>query len=218
MALDSRELLAQGAIGLGIDLDDEALDRLTTYLAELMRWSRRINLIARDTSVNQAIELHFLDSLTLLPLLRASEAPIHLLDVGSGAGFPGLVLACALAEARFTLAEPRQKRVTFLRHLIRILGLANAEVVADRIEPHVHAWQGRFTHITARAVAEPALFLPLVRPLVTDQTTVLLMLARTEALAGIESLPAGGWRPGENKTFSLPFSGAPRLVIAVRPA
>lgn len=61
-----------------------------------MKWSRRINLIARDTPEAQAIENHFLDSLTLLPLLQNAGA--HLLDVGTGGGFPGLVLACALPE------------------------------------------------------------------------------------------------------------------------
>ena len=121
-------------------------------------------------------------------------------------------MACVLPEARFTLVEPRQKRVTFLRHVIRTLGLTNTEVVADRIEPHVAAWQGRFSHITSRAVAEPSLFLPLIRPLVAPATRVILMLARDEALAGIEQIPSGPWRIDETKILTLPFSGAPRLL------
>jgi 16S rRNA (guanine527-N7)-methyltransferase len=214
---DNRRRLAQGADQLGLELDGKVLDRLIVYLAELIKWNRRVNLIARDTSVEQAIELHFLDSLTLLPLLREAGAPVHLLDVGSGAGFPGLVLACALPEARVTLAEPRQKRVTFLRHLIHTLQAANTEVVADRIEAHVPAWQGRFSHITGRAVAEPALFLPLIRPLATAETMVLLMLVRPEPLAGISSLPGGGWRVVRTSELVLPFSGAPRLLATVQP-
>lgn len=209
MARDNRSLLREGAGQLGLDLGDEAIERLLAYLAELMKWSRRINLIARDTPEAQAIENHFLDSLTLLPLLGEGA---HLLDVGTGAGFPGLALACARPEARFTLVEPRQKRVTFLRHVIRTLGLSNTTVVEDRIEPHLAAWQGRFSHITSRAVAEPGLFLPLIRPLADAETRVVLMLARDELLGGIEQIPGGPWRIVDTRTLTLPFSGAPRLL------
>jgi 16S rRNA (guanine527-N7)-methyltransferase len=213
-AADSRDLLVRGGAQLGLAMDAAGVERLLAYLAELMKWSRRVNLIARDTPEAQAVETHFLDSLTLLPFMDETEAP-HLLDVGSGAGFPGLALACVRPDARFTLCEPRQKRVSFLRHVIRTLGLANVEVVAERVEAHLPDWPGRFTHLTSRAVAEPAAFLPLVRPLVTPGARVLLMLARAEGLAGIDRLASGPWRVEAERRFVLPFSGAPRLVAAV---
>ena len=215
-AADSRDLLVRGGAQLGLAMDAAGVERLLVYLAELMKWSRRVNLIARDTPETQVVETHFLDSLTLLPFLDGA-GEVHLLDVGSGAGFPGLALACVRPDARFTLCEPRQKRVSFLRHVVRTLGLANVEVVADRVEAQASAWQGRFTHITSRAVAEPAAFLPLVRPLVTPATRVLLMLARAEGLAGIDRLVSGPWRVDAERRFVLPFSGAPRLVAAVVP-
>ncbi len=213
-AADSRDLLVRGGAQLGLAMDAAGVERLLVYLAELMKWSRRVNLIARDTPETQVVETHFLDSLTLLPFLDGA-GEVHLLDVGSGAGFPGLALACVRPDARFTLCEPRQKRVSVLRHVVRTLGLANVEVVADRVEAQASAWQGRFTHITSRAVAEPAAFLPLVRPLVTPATRVLLMLARAEGLAGIDRLVSGPWRVDAERRFVLPFSGAPRLVAAV---
>ena len=215
-AADSRDLLVRGGAQLGLAMDVAGVERLLVYLAELMKWSRRVNLVARDTPEAQVVETHFLDSLTLLPFLDGA-GEVHLLDVGSGAGFPGLALACVRPDARFTLCEPRQKRVSFLRHVVRTLGLANVEVVADRVEAQASAWQGRFTHITSRAVAEPAAFLPLVRPLVTPATRVLLMLARAEGLAGIDRLVSGPWRVDAERRFVLPFSGAPRLVAAVLP-
>ena len=214
LAADSRDLLVRGGAQLGLAMDVAGVERLLVYLAELMKWSRRVNLIARDTPETRVVETHFLDSLTLLPFLDGA-GEVHLLDVGSGAGFPGLALACVRPDARFTLCEPRQKRVSFLRHVVRTLGLANVEVVADRVEAQASAWQGRFTHITSRAVAEPAAFLPLVRPLVTPATRVLLMLARAEGLAGIDRLVSGPWRVDAERRFVLPFSGAPRLVAAV---
>ena len=215
-AADSRDLLVRGGAQLGLAMDAAGVERLLVYLAELMKWSRRVNLIARDTPDAPVVETHFLDSLTLLPFLDGA-GEVHLLDVGSGAGFPGLALACVRPDARCTLCEPRQKRVSFLRHVVRTLGLANVEVVADRVEAQASAWQGRFTHITSRAVAEPAAFLPLVRPLVTPATRVLLMLARAEGLAGIDRLVSGPWRVDAERRFVLPFSGAPRLVAAVVP-
>lgn len=213
-AADSRDLLVRGGAQLGLAMDVAGVERLLVYLAELMKWSRRVNLIARDTPEAQVVETHFLDSLTLLPFLDGA-GEVHLLDVGSGAGFPGLALACVRPDARCTLCEPRQKRVSFLRHVVRTLGLANVEVVAERVEAHLADWPGRFTHITSRAVAEPAAFLPLVRPLVTPATRVLLMLARAEGLAGIDHLASGPWRVDGEHRFVLPFSGAPRLVAAV---
>ena len=213
---DSRDLLVRGAAQLGLAVDTAGVERLLIYLAELMKWSRRVNLIARDTPEAQVVETHFLDSLTLLPFLDGA-GEVHLLDVGSGAGFPGLALACVRPDARFTLCEPRQKRVSFLRHVVRTLGLANVEVAPERVEAHLADWPGRFTHITSRAVAEPAAFLPLVRPLVTPATRVLLMLARAEGLAGIDRLVSGPWRVDAERRFVLPFSGAPRLVAAVVP-
>ena len=215
-AADSRDLLVRGGAQLGLAMDPAGVERLLVYLAELMKWSRRVNLVARDTPEAQVVETHFLDSLTLLPFLDGA-GEVHLLDVGSGAGFPGLALACVRPDARFTLCEPRQKRVSFLRHVVRTLGLANVEVVAERVEAHLADWPGRFTHITSRAVAEPAAFLPLVRPLVTPATRVLLMLARAEGLAGIDRLVSGPWRVDAEHRFVLPFSGAPRLVAAVVP-
>ena len=213
-AADSRDLLVRGAAQLGLAMDVAGVERLLVYLAELMKWSRRVNLIARDTPEAQVVETHFLDSLTLLPFLDGA-GEVHLLDVGSGAGFPGLALACVRPDARFTLCEPRQKRVSFLRHVVRTLGLANVEVVAERVEAHLADWPGRFTHITSRAVAEPAAFLPLVRPLLTPAARVLLMLARAEGLAGIDHLASGPWRIERERRFVLPFSKASRLVAAV---
>lgn len=113
MSESNRRLLLDGAAQLGINLEPAACERLQIYLNELMKWNQRINLIARNTGEQQAIEIHFLDSLALLPLLTRTDDAVHLLDVGSGAGFPGLVLACVLPEAHFTLVEPRQKRVSF---------------------------------------------------------------------------------------------------------
>ena len=218
MAKTDRQLLDEGSRQLGFPLEAACLERLLQYQAELLKWSRKVNLIARETKSAQVIENHFLDSLTLAPLLVGQEN-VRFLDVGTGAGFPGLVLAAGLPGAHFTLVEPRLKRGSFLRHVIRTLGLTNAEVVADRVEPHLAEWQGAFSHVTSRAVAEPAIFLPMIRPLVAPKTRVLLMLAHDAPLAGIgqDGSFAGStdWRILNEQRLSLPYSGAPRLIAVL---
>ena len=74
-AADSRDLLVRGGAQLGLAMDVAGVERLLVYLAELMKWSRRVNLIARDTPEAQAVETHFLDSLTLLPFVDEAAAP-----------------------------------------------------------------------------------------------------------------------------------------------
>lgn len=167
--------LQQGCVALEIELDAATVERLSLYFAELLRWSRKINLIAKAMGESEILEKHFLDSLTLLPLLVGSSA-VHLLDVGTGAGFPGLVCKAARPELHVTLVEPRLKRVSFLRHVIRTLGLTGVEVLAGRVEDeNLLPSDQKFTHITSRAVSDMAEFLPLVRRLCTPGTTVVCM-------------------------------------------
>ncbi len=165
------------------------------------------------------MEKHFIDSLTLLPALRqyGLEQGVSLIDVGSGAGFPGLVLAAALPELTVTLVEPRQKRVSFLRHIIRILGLTNVQVTDQRIEPG-QAWDGpECTFITSRAVAAVDAFLPLIEGIATEKTVVIMMGATDEAsLPGQEKQIAAGWQCLEEQKFTLPFSHHPRVLTLLQ--
>ncbi|HIQ36415.1 MAG TPA: 16S rRNA (guanine(527)-N(7))-methyltransferase RsmG [Desulfocapsa sulfexigens] len=151
--------LVDGCHTIGLpELDDEALNRLFVYFKELKRWSQKINLIARKATDNEILEKHFLDSLTLLPLLDG-EKP-HLLDIGTGAGFPGLVCKAVKSELQVTLVEPRQKRVAFLSHITRTLQLENVSILDCRVEDTTRLpSDGGFTHITSRAVSEVKVFL-----------------------------------------------------------
>lgn len=138
--------------------DDRAINKLISYFLELKKWSRKVNLIAKGTSDVEILEKHFLDSLTLLPALTGHNP--HLLDIGTGAGFPGLVCKAAMPELNVTLVEPRFKRVSFLRHIIRTLQLENITVLECRAEDEVKLpTESGFTHITSRAVSEIKLFL-----------------------------------------------------------
>lgn len=214
--MSSRDYLRQGLSQLAIQLPDERLDNLLLYCRELQKWSRRINLIAKGNDEEHILEIHFIDALTLLPVLSADSAhPVNLLDVGSGAGFPGLVLAAVLPDYRFTLVEPRKKRVSFLRHIIRTLGLENVAVHDDRVEDLQLPTVGEFSHITGRAVADPERFLHLIENLMLPATQVILMLANREPLERLFQCCPDRYQLVEEHTVRLPFSGAGRLLAVL---
>ncbi len=207
------ELLDRGLERLGIGLDEHARRRLLRYCEELRKWNRKINLIARNTSLPDIIEKHFLDSLTLLPVL-GEMAPGPLLDVGSGAGFPGLVVKIASPARRVLLLEPRQRRSVFLRHIIRTLSLEGVEVSTARVEDDdTRPGCEYFAVITGRAVADVAGFLEMVGPRVGPATVVACMQGPTGKQ---------GWRPGSRagnlrclgrRDIVLPFSGSRRFIL-----
>jgi 16S rRNA (guanine527-N7)-methyltransferase len=207
-----RKQFLTGIQRLGLTISDDSIGKLLLYCGELQKWNRKINLIARETTAAEIVEKHFLDSLALLPLLDLHGGPeASLLDVGSGAGFPGLVLAAARPQLRVTLLEPRQKRTAFLRHIARTLGLSNVKVREERLEPG-QVLPEQFTFITSRAVAAPELFLPLIEANAGPETVIILMLAAAER----QSWDTNRWQTITQQVFSLPFSGDPRLLAAVR--
>ena len=210
----TRKQLLHGIELLQLDITDSALDKLLRYCQELQKWSKKINLIARETSTEDIIEKHFLDSLLLLPLLhRYDRVNARLLDVGSGAGFPGLVVATALPELSVTLLEPRQKRTTFLRHIVRTLALDNVHVREERLEPNQKLPE-HFTFITSRAVAAPSDFLALLAGTAQPETFVILMQAEDDKQEFLAESPS--WKLVEALRFNLPFSGHPRTLTTVQ--
>ena len=152
-------ILEAGARALGVDLDGAQLDRFRSYGETLLDWNARMNLTA-ITDPARVQTLHFLDALTLVPAIRARQravpgADLTLLDVGSGAGVPGIPLKIVLPELRVTLLDGTGKRVRFLWHVIEHLGLRGIGAVQGRAEEAAHdpEWRERFDLVTARALA-----------------------------------------------------------------
>lgn len=139
--------LAHGLAELRMDLPAATQQRLIDYLALIRKWNRIYNLTA-VREPRQMVSHHLLDSLVILPHVEAHT----LLDVGSGAGLPGIPLALALPLARVTLLDANHKKATFLRQAAIDLRLDNVEVVCERIE----AWRPRekFELVVSRAFSE----------------------------------------------------------------
>lgn len=125
------ELLSTGAKELGIALTAKQLDQFSAFLDLLRDWNQRMNLTA-ITDERDIVVKHFLNALTLLPLVNLSGKSV--IDVGTGAGMPGIPLAIACPDARFTLMDALQKRIGFLDEVVRELDLANVTTVHARAE------------------------------------------------------------------------------------
>lgn len=137
----------------GIVLDEGALAKIGDYLARLLAMNELVNLTAIENA-EATWERHAFDALTLLPLLKNLPEGGTVADIGSGGGLPGIVLAIARPDLRFTLVEATQKKAAFLSAVADALGLANVTVQAERAEVLAKgALRGSFDIVTARAVA-----------------------------------------------------------------
>lgn len=207
--------LVKGLELLKIQVSEEGLRRLNCYWQELQKWSKKVNLVAKGTSVEQLGEAHYLDSLVLLPLLASRNA--SLLDIGSGAGFPGLACGAAMPDLMVTLLEPRGKRAAFLRHVVRTCGLANVEVVEGRVEDEQLLPSTRyFSVITGRAVADIDSMVQMAERFGDTRPQLVLMKGPKwhEELKQAESrLGLSVFSLHTANEYELPFSKAQRCLL-----
>ena len=142
--------LSEGAATLGIRLDQAQLEQFAAYYRELLLWNRRINLVSEKSS-REIVIRHFLDSLTAAPSITSRDG--LLIDLGSGAGFPGIPLRIALPELELMLVESSRKKTSFLSHIVRTLPLDGVTVVRERIEALIgeKALAGSFDTVLSRA-------------------------------------------------------------------
>lgn len=167
MTEKTEDVFIAGLRQLGLTIDGELVLPLYAYFLqyrqELLDWNTRTNLTA-ITNPDDVLIKHFLDSLSLL---QAYDNPTtRLLDIGSGAGFPGLPLKIARPAWQVTLLEATGKKTAFLQHMVEVLGLEGISVVHGRAEELAHDRQYRaaFDVVTARAVSSLAALLEYCAP------------------------------------------------------
>jgi 16S rRNA (guanine527-N7)-methyltransferase len=161
--------IADGVAAMGIDLPGPARERLEQHLQLIAKWNRIHNLTAvRETE--QMVVLHLLDSLSVLPHLARSRT---VLDVGTGPGLPGIPIAIALPGASVTLLDSSHKKCAFVQQAKTELGLANVEVVCDRVEN----WKpdARFDTVISRAFSDLADFVAQAQHLVAPGGQLIAM-------------------------------------------
>jgi len=195
--------LIAGTAALGLSLDRGQIQRLEQYLTLLRKWNRAFNLVA-PRSLHDAIPVHLLDSLAVAPLLNAARV----LDIGSGAGLPGIPLAIALPNTQFVLLDSNGKKTRFLQQCVLELVLPNVEVVLDRVE--LYKPERHFDVLVTRAVATAAELIGLTAHLWASDTRMLLMKSRGVG-EEVESLPAG-YR-GNIVPLAVPGLNATRVLF-----
>ena len=161
--------VAQGAQAMGLVLPSGAAERMARHVALVEKWNRVHNLTAVREPEQMAV-LHVLDSLSLVPHLGAART---VLDVGTGAGFPGVPLALASDALTVTLLDSSHKKASFLEQAKAELELANVKVACERVE----SWrpEGAFDLIVSRAFAELADFVKLAGHLLAPGGRILAM-------------------------------------------
>ncbi|MFA6061571.1 MAG: 16S rRNA (guanine(527)-N(7))-methyltransferase RsmG [Gallionella sp.] len=154
------EELQQGIIQLDLSIDDETQKKLLAYLALLVKWNKVFNLTAiRDPK--QMVSHHLLDSLAVLPHIGAGRW----LDVGCGAGLPGVVMAIVRPDLQVTMLDSNSKKTGFVQQAIIELGLQNAQVKCTRVEDFQPS--DKFDGIISRAFTELGDFLRITRHLIS---------------------------------------------------
>lgn len=173
-AFDGRYRLSESLDHLGIRPEDSLLERLRAYTGLLLKWNRTYNLTGAKDEASLVRE-HLIDSLAAVPVVAgriASIAPDSslLVDVGSGAGFPGIVIASVHPHWPIALVEPNGKKTAFLRQAVAALGLTQAQPIGARLQDSEHALlelqpiSGSVRHFTCRAVASLPDLVAMIQP------------------------------------------------------
>lgn len=186
------------------DLPKACEARLLAYLAMLLRWNEAYNLTAVRQPEQMLIK-HLLDSLSILPHMRGRS----LLDVGTGAGLPGMVLALAKPELEVTLLDSNGKKIRFLRQAIAELKVTNAQAVQSRAEE----FSGGFDIVTSRAFATLADMLGWCGHLINASGEFLAMKG-TRPDEEMAALPAG-FRVQEVTALQVPFLQEQRHLVRI---
>ena len=206
--MSEQAFLISSASRLGVSLDAAAAKRLLQLLDELERWNRSFNLTA-ITQRAQMLTHHLLDSLSIASLLQGER----IIDIGTGAGFPGLPLAIIQPERQFTLLDSNGKKIRFVNHAARTLGLANVVAVHARAEQ----WQderGAFNTVVTRAFAPLSELMTTVRGLCGADTRVLAMKGRrsTQERAGLSPQ----WVIEQDVELAIPGLDEERHALVLR--
>jgi len=160
--------LQAGITKLGLNLSESKVEAFLAYLDLLQKWNHTYNLTA-ITDFDDMITHHLLDSLAVAPYISGS----HIVDVGSGAGLPGIPLAICYPEKQFTLIDSVGKKTRFLQHVVRTLGLKNVTVVHGRAEEYPR--KNVFDTMVARAVASIEALIDIAQVLLIQNGTLLMM-------------------------------------------
>ena len=204
---------------LGFELSKEKVAALKIYETELLKWNEHINLTAVCDPEGVRVK-HFLDSLTILSAWERTRPPANLVDVGTGAGFPGLVLKLVWPSTRLTLVESVGKKADFCRHIVERLGLDQVTILQERAEAVGQDPAHRHTYdlAVARAVARMPILMEYLLPLVHPNGQVMAMKGETapaETQTASQAIQVLGGKLHKLVHVELPGVVEERFIVVV---
>jgi 16S rRNA (guanine527-N7)-methyltransferase len=213
------EQLEAGALAWGLELTPQQVQAFELYYQQLVAWQSRVNLTA-ITDYEEVQIKHFLDSLSCVQVLAGFCAASNCIDIGAGAGFPGLPLKIALPEIGLTLLESTGKKVAFLEHVVAELGLPGVEVIKGRAEEVGRQTEFRevFDVALARAVASLAVLVEYALPLVRVGGVFVAQKGREvweEVEAARSAVAVLGGELREVRALAVPGLDAARSLVVV---
>ena len=200
---------------LGIELTEEMLQKLNDYADFLLEYNTHTNLTAIKTKEEVYLK-HFYDSLTLTKIANLKEGT--LLDVGTGAGFPGLVLAIVFPNLEVTLLDSNNKKITFLNECIAKLQIKNAQTVYSRAEDYTKVHRESFDFVTSRAVANLRILLELNIPAIKVNGHFLVMKGNLEEELedSKNTMQVLSCKIIRQEEFNLPKNGGTRTLLNIQ--
>lgn len=208
------ETLRQGSLEKGICLTRDQVDQMACHAEQLQKWNRKINLTAITDPLSMACK-HFLDAILVQPYINTQEKKV--LDMGSGGGFPGLPLKLLNPDMQMVLVDASQKKVNFLKHVIRMLGIGGIEAIHARMEDFHNDpdFKGRFDSVLARGFAKLESLVCLAAPVLNPAGTIYALKGPgvkeeiTDDLKKKCSIHCD--------YYMLPFDGANRCLVRLKP-
>ena len=209
--------LALGIAELGLTLSQQQVADLNTFLQELERWNRVHNLTSVEGE-QASIDLHLIDSIAILPIMREflSSAQVQIADLGSGGGLPAIPIAIAQPDWSISLIEAVRKKTAFLQNVKGKLGLTNASIYSDRVEQVATQEPGKYDAVISRAFTSLDRFLDLAEPFLKPGGLVFAMKAK-RADEELSTVSTARWRLLADRFVLIPNSTAQRRLLVFTP-
>ncbi|MEI6214885.1 MAG: 16S rRNA (guanine(527)-N(7))-methyltransferase RsmG [Desulfuromonadales bacterium] len=209
------DIVRREAAVMGLALTNREIEYFEIYAAELKKWNLKFNLtsIVRDDEI--AIK-HFIDSLHLVSFLKEEDV---LLDIGSGAGLPVIPLKIVRPAVEMVSVDAVEKKVSFQRHVVRMLRLQKMETVSSRVEQLNTTCQKKFSLIVSRAFSQLDRFVSIALPLLADNGRLIAMkgAAADDEIEAVGSvLQSVGVSIEDVQRYTLPQSMGERVMITIK--
>lgn len=198
---------------INIDINDEQLKQLELYYELLIEWNEKINL-TRITEKEDVYLKHFFDSATINKIINLNDIETFC-DLGTGAGFPGIVIKILFPNINITLVDSLNKRIVFLNEVIKQLGLKKINTIHSRIEDFARENRDKYDLVTARAVAPLNILLEYALPIVKKDKYFLAMKANAEEelKSANNAMKVMNAKLLKKEIFLLPFEKSNRTLL-----